>query len=366
MAKEVFTTGLNLGKGAVQGEAKAQVEAIQAKLDVLERSSNPQSAMAQVKEVIALLKELQPTGAASAGPAGSGSEDRVSRLIDDFMKREAGLQAQITQMNSERVASLERQLESLRQAPQAQAAAAPKDDLASTLNKILDMKDKIQDAFGGGQEEKEEKVPLWMTLAQTAMAGLPALATAILGASYNMAIAKTGAGQPISPIALPNPAPGTPGTGALPAGGAGDSPGPGQSPQPPPGGMGAQSPYLAFLRQIEHPFINHLNDPSKNGADFASWVTDGYGDIGYQAAKEMGKDALYSLLMSYPPIAQVIQQIPERADAFLEEFIHADESDNDNGQEDEPQPAETPRSVVDISPAAARRAKRAQPVQTPA
>ena len=337
MAKEVFTVGLNLGKGAVQGEAKAQVEAIQTKLDVLEKSTNPQNAMAQVREVVSLLRELQP--AASAGGSGSGQEDRVSRLIDDFMKREANLQAQITQMNSERVAALERQLISLQQNPPSSAHA--KDDLSSTLDKILSMKDKLQDAFGGGEPTKEERVPAWMALAQSAMAGLPTLATAILGASYNIAIAKTGQGQPIPPGLMP-----APDASLLPGG---DNPNPNPNSDP---GDAMRSYYMVFLRQIERPLINHLNDASKTGADFAAWVTDGYGDVGYQSAKEMGKDALLALLMSHPPIAQVIQQIPSRADAFLEEFIHADEADDnpDNGEDAPPtQPPTQPRpQIVDV------------------
>lgn len=113
--------------------------------------------------------------------------------------------------------------------------------------------------------------------------------------------------------------------------------------------------YFQFLRAIEQPFINHLNDPNKTGADFAAWVSDGFGEIGYQSARELGKDALMTLLMSYKPIAQVMGQIPERANQFVDEFLTADQQDDGSGEAEELQrnfvaPAMGAPQVIDVPP----------------
>jgi hypothetical protein len=86
--------------------------------------------------------------------------------------------------------------------------------------------------------------------------------------------------------------------------------------------MGA---YLAMLKQIERPLINHLNDPSKSGADFAAALMDFHGRIAYDATRELGKDTLMSVLRAYPPIAQLAAQIPERFEQFVDDFLNADE-----------------------------------------
>jgi hypothetical protein len=212
------------------------------------------------------------------------------------------------------------------------------------LDKLVGMKDKFQALFGGGDsEEREERVPAWMNLAQSAMSGLPTVATALLAMSYNMAIAKTGTGTPIPPAteapSLP-PAPDNPN----PTTGAGEKP-------------MAANVYATFLSQIERPLINHLNDPSKTGTDFADWVSSGFGDIGYQTAKELGKDTLLALLSSRPSIASVIQQIPGRTAQFIDEFLTADEIPDEG--DDEPSegarvfvaPAAGAAQVVDVPPA---------------
>ena len=110
---------------------------------------------------------------------------------------------------------------------------------------------------------------------------------------------------------------------------------------------------LGFLRAIERPLINHLNDSTKTGEDFAFWVKDGYGDIGYQAAREKGKDGLMKMLMSYRPIAEVIQQIPERSLQFIDEFLTAEEPEEPPVVEPGRSfvaPAEGAAQVVDVPP----------------
>ena len=102
------------------------------------------------------------------------------------------------------------------------AVVAPaKDDLVSQMKRLGEMKDLMQDIFGGGRGDeddagpREKPEPLWMKLGMSALAGLPSLGMSLVAMSYNMAVAKTGTGAPMDPRTLPppaaeNPSPGCP------------------------------------------------------------------------------------------------------------------------------------------------------------
>ncbi len=66
---------------------------------------------------------------------------------------------------------------------------------------------------------------------------------------------------------------------------------------------------------------------------------DFHGRIAYDAICAMGQDALMALLNSYPPIANVLQQIPDQAAQFISDFVNADailngeEAVDDSGEE---------------------------------
>ncbi len=331
MAREVFKEGIELGKASVEAQADAKVKAADEKLKAAdekakatEADANPSRSISMLRELTGLLKDLQPSQTA-APPAQGGQET----LVDKFMTRVADLQGQVLKMNEDRVTALEKLIAEMRAQPTGALTVAKQEDFFANLDKLVQAKDKFQALFGGGEpDEKEEKVPAWMNLAQSAMSGLPAVATALLAMSYNMAIAKTGSGTPIPPGPIENPALPPAPDNPKPAAGTGEKP-------------VAVNVYATFLSQIERPLINHLNDPSKTGADFADWVSSGFGDIGYQAAKELGKDTLLALLASRPSIASVIQQIPERTAQFIDEFLTADEPD-----EGDDEPLENVRTFV--------------------
>jgi hypothetical protein len=338
MANNAFQQGLSMAERVTDARVKAAEEVASAKAE----QNNPSSGFKMLEQVIGLVKELQPPAAAVTTQQANPAENALAEV---FMKRITDLQSEVLKMNNERVASLERQITQMQSAPPAAVAPATsgggKDDMISSLERLAKLKDTFQDLFGGGraaEEVAEKEAPLWMRLLETAMGSLPTIATAVASAlmlsSYNNAVARTGQGIPQLPPA-PDPAP------PEERGGLGLVPTPGSDTQLPPtaGDQPNVSVYVAMLRQLERPLLNHLNDPSKTGADFAAALMDFHGRIAYDAICAMGQDALMALLNSYPPIANVLQQIPDQAAQFISDFVNADailngeEAVDDSGEE---------------------------------
>jgi hypothetical protein len=323
MARDVFQQGLNLGKETVQAQADATVAAAKAE----SQASNPTQAIDNVVQLIGLVKSLMPTPALATG--GGQSQD-FTAILNNMASQNSQLQQKIFEV-------LQSQINTLSQprvvaSPNPDGAAAgqtPKqDDFVSQLKKLGELKDTMQDIFGGGRDDedapREKPEPMWMKLGMAALAGLPTLAMSLVGMSYNMAVAKTGQGAPMAPNQLPSPAE-VPGMGAVLVA---DNPNPNPNPTPAPGGqMNAiqRNVYLAMLQQIEKPLLAHLNNPDKTGVDFAQAMMDFHGNVAYQATKGLGKEVLMGLLMSYKPIADVLVTIPEQANQFVDDFLNAEE-----------------------------------------
>jgi hypothetical protein len=79
---------------------------------------------------------------------------------------------------------------------------------------------------------------------------------------------------------------------------------------------------IAFLRKIEQPLLNHLKQGA-SGADFADWLimSEEQGQLIYDSIVEAGKASLIQLLQLHPPVWNVATSIPQRFDAFLDEFL---------------------------------------------
>lgn len=327
MAREVFQQGIELGKATTAAQAEAQVAAAKA------GQQNPSQTLGFIREVAELIRGTQPVPGAS-GPSSEAAG--VQKVVDIFMGRITTLESNIMELQNARIAGLEKLITNPSAAAVAQAAPQ-KEDFFANLDRLVAAKDKLQTLFGGGGEEveREEKVPFWLQAAQSIFASLPTVATSLLAMSYNMAVAKTGQGEPILPAA----------------------PGPDQIPSPPPTpGMGDQPQpsttlgggAYAMLRQLERPLLTHLNDPNSTGADFADALIKFHGLTAYDAIRELGKDTVMALLNSYPPIATVLAQIPQRADEFIDDFLNAEDIlEADSGLGGEPPPEST---LADLPP----------------
>jgi hypothetical protein len=311
MAREVFKEGIELGKATSAAQADAKVAAAQS------GQQSPSQALGFFKEVADIIRSTQVASTSATTPAtGSLGEalKEISNIYSTVLDREAKLHGTIMGMMESRVQGLEKLIQDRAAAPAQTQASGQKDDLSASLDKLLSMKEKFNNLFGGGEsDEKEDKLPAWMSVLQSVTSVLPSVATAALAASYNMAIAKTGNGIPIPPTAPTEQA-------ALPAA-AEASTDAGKQP-----GVATIPPFaVAFLKEIEGPFLNYLNDPEKTGVDFAEVMKKWLGDIKYQAVREAGKDTLIALLHAYPPTATVVSRIPERTSEFLDDFLNAEE-----------------------------------------
>lgn len=116
---------------------------------------------------------------------------------------------------------------------------------------------------------------------------------------------------------------------------------PGEAPPPPPPPPAPAAPAAPaiespeqelrfFLRKIEGAIRKHLNewdDRDFPGADFADWLinADLDGRMNYDQVRGLGAAAIIEQLGTHPPLAQVMQAIPERFGVFVGQFIDRDE-----------------------------------------
>lgn len=87
--------------------------------------------------------------------------------------------------------------------------------------------------------------------------------------------------------------------------------------------------YMALMGRITEPMIAHLGDPNKDGVDFAEWLisSEQNGLLKYRQLREkVDTDTLYTLLMSYPPLANRIQGMESSVKRFLTEFLTYEEA----------------------------------------
>jgi hypothetical protein len=319
MARDVFQQGLNLGKETIQAQADAKVAAAQAAAT----AADPSASLGILTQVIALAKSLAPTPATGAG---GGATQDFTAILNNMATQNSALQQKIFEVLQSQINILSQPRPAAAVVDGTAVVAPAKDDLVSQMKRLGEMKDLMQDIFGGGGRDdddapREKPEPLWMKLGMSALAGLPSLGMSLVAMSYNMAVAKTGTGAPMDPRTLPAPAAENPALG--------DGAQPGQ--QPIPSTLGGdmnvvqRSVYLAMLQQIEKPLLAHLNNPEKTGVDFAEAMMAFHGDIAYQATRGLGKEVLMGLLMSYKPIAEVLATIPEKASQFVDDFLNAEE-----------------------------------------
>lgn len=100
-----------------------------------------------------------------------------------------------------------------------------------------------------------------------------------------------------------------------------------------------QMEYVAFLRAITKPFLNHFDMDADadafKGALFAEWLIDGYGRSTYDNIKAAGKDALIMALSSFEPIAKEIRGKEVLVKKFVDEFMSMEEIKRKEEEEEE-------------------------------
>lgn len=223
--------------------------------------------------------------------------------------------------------------------------AGPTSSLRQQIEEYRDLKA----LFAGEDEEdsgsKKSAGGGWTDHLPMILQGLTMLGGIVATSLHNMAVARTGQGQPMNPQTAPGPQPGTPNPSpAAPAGSTEDP----------------MLQYYRFLDQIQEPLVAHLNNPDKDGVDFAEWLigsrTDGY-SFYCQLRDQAGTDNIMALFRSYPPIWSKVGNNEPRLLAFIQEFMERDqrlaaEAAGEEMEEPEPAPAPAPAPAIRKRPVA--------------
>lgn len=85
-----------------------------------------------------------------------------------------------------------------------------------------------------------------------------------------------------------------------------------------------QMQYVAFLRAITKPFLNHfdLDTDDLKGALFAEWMVEGYGKSTYDNIKAAGPQTLIMALRTFEPIGKEIRGKDQLLNKFVDEFMN--------------------------------------------
>lgn len=194
-----------------------------------------------------------------------------------------------------------------------QTTMPPANPVSSLREQIADYKE-MKALFSGDDEEGggSKGSGSWTDHIPTILQGLTMLGGIVASSLHNMAVAKSGAGQPVAP---PPPQPmATPG----------QTPEQQQQQQQETQSM---NEYFKFLDTIKDPLLSHLNNPEKDGIDFAEWLIasrmDGY--TFYCGIRDQaGAPGIMALFKSYPPIWDAIKMQEDRVTQFVQEFVERD------------------------------------------
>jgi alkylhydroperoxidase/carboxymuconolactone decarboxylase family protein YurZ len=303
---------------ATQSAAKIMEESVKQVMELQKQNANP---LANIKEVAGVLKDLiQPQPAAP--PQALEAEKKYVEMI--------------FQIQNERIRSLEGLIERMAQQqqaaqqvqnPAAVAVAEKPKSLIESLREMASAKEELRDLLGIDSDKPEE--PAWMKYAPLLVQGLNVLGIYFANAMHNLAVAKTGAGQPEPVPAAPPPAAPAQEQATAPTMGEGI---PAENQQQE--AQNAMDRFTLFLRMIERPLLVSFNN-GESGVEFAEKLIDltNNGMFGpnatgrqvYDAVLEYGQDVVATLIKSYPPIWSVVSQTPQKWEKFLTEFFHADE-----------------------------------------
>lgn len=263
-----------------------------------------------------------------------GDDSGVRDLFMAAMQRNDALQSQISKLHEQNTQMLMNLMMQKREEEKQQETRRNPGGVLDSLEELTKAKDKIRELLGISDDDKPAKSeePAWLRYMPLGLSILNTIGAAIVAATHNLAVAKTGAGSPITPQQLPQ-----------------QNPAEAESLQPSGSEAqdGQQEAVKEFLERLREPLISSLN-AGESGYDFAAKFIDYNGRLSYDYLKELGQDRIIALLSTYPPIWQVASRIPQQFSAFLNEFLSYDEIEEAEGQY---APAQTPDLSSTYGPA---------------
>lgn len=327
-----------------------------------EVSSKANDPAAFTEKVMEMAERLAKPAAGEGGVNNMAVLDMMMKQSQAQMESQAQMYKMVMTIQEQRIAHME--LIQQQQQQQAmgggtgvgvggviQTRVVDKDPIDELLSKTEKMK-KLQVALTGDNEGggRGGDGPAWLPYLPMILQGLSFVANVIGSGMYNAAVAKTGVGLPVAPPQPPMPP-------SVDEGGD-EPPAPAQQQQNP--NMPRLNPVHAFLETLRPALIAHLNNADLDGADFAAWFINSReeGRITYERMKEQGKETLLFAMGGYPPIKAIMEQIPGRFGAFMDEFLDHDRLMAEGEGEDEDDGEEPP--LVGVPPIVAHQIKAQQ------
>ena len=366
-------------KGMADTNARMVDKVIEMAKESNKREPAPTADAAAITNVIGIMSDaakksnemLQETISSIREKAGDGGAEMLKTALD-LAERLAGanksgdgsanaallleikeLRDQVTKMQNERIAALERRLEQQASAPPPAATppAQPFSDVDSVITSFEKMRGMVEKVtgkkLGGGGDEEEQSggAPAWLGRV-TELA--PHVSTVVTAARDMWAMWQFNGGQaqpqahPMQqPVQYPQqyppqpqqfqspisqPIQGQPGMGGPQL----VSPAPQPAPESSTFGntYGLPTELAAFLFRIEIGFLNQLEEsvlnPDITGADFAEWFAIGWGKEEFESVAKNGPALLYQAINAWPPIASRLARTgasPAHLERFIKEFV---------------------------------------------
>ncbi len=275
----------------------------------------------QVEMILAAAERMRP-------PAAPNPMETLSPFLERMMVQEQTRSAEMAalraEMSNQQMEMLREQIKMLTVSTGRavvdpvtgnliQTAIPPANPVSSLREQIADYKE-MKALFSGDDEEGggSKGSGSWTDHIPLILQGLTMLGGIVASSLHNMAVAKSGVGQPVPPPPTQPMA------------------NPGQTPeqqQQQQQETQSMNEYFKFLDTIKDPLLSHLNNPEKDGVDFAEWLIasrmDGY--TFYCGIRDQaGAPGIMALFKSYPPIWDAVKMQEERVTQFVQEFVERD------------------------------------------
>lgn len=233
------------------------------------------------------------------------------------------------------------------------------------LKQMKEMKELTTEMFGGGEPRRKrsdddddedddrprrrrEPESLVSTIFKSIGPSLPTLIqngmmaiTAFQTITHNLAVAKSGQGQPIAPTApAASPQQSNPSATGLNSGPAPLDPEAEAflATQPPEDAQVIRH-VVPYISTLEAPFLKHFFDENLGGEYFAEFLINSAmdGRKTYEQISSMGKEALLKILHAHTSIWRQVQSLQPKLDLFLDRFVNHDAlmEEGDEGEETE-------------------------------
>ena len=300
--------------------------------------------MDMMERSFSMAKDFLEAAKSDAQPAAANDHSQIIEIMRMQQEQQQKFHDLLFQMQQSRIDKLEAQLtkQETEQHTSMVVAQQPK-SLIEQINEMKAVKDTMREVLGleeGGGEKQSwlaENAPMLIQ-------GLSVLGAVISTGLYNLAVIKTGQGQPAQPpgpeaVLTPEQQEamresGIPVGGHTQPAGSHFSSQPAQSAPTMAGGDDMLTQYHQFLKMIEPSLLKAFQDGA-TGDEYAETLIT-LGDNGYFGAqlqgaqvysmvKENGKASIMALIKTYPPIWGVVKLTPQKWEEFMTAFFNAED-----------------------------------------